>query len=76
MWAQFRYSDTCQIWKLIKESNIYFCNIDNIFNTFNGRHFPEDIFKRIFLNEDIWLLIKFSLDFVPSDPIYNIPVLV
>ena len=25
----------------------------------NGRHFPDDIFKRIFLNEKVWTPIKF-----------------
>ena len=40
----------------------------------NGRHFPEDIFKCIFLNESIWILI--SLKFVPKCPINNIPALV
>ena len=29
------------------------------------RHFPVDIFKRIFLNENIWHFIKISLKFVP-----------
>ena len=42
----------------------------------NGRHFPDDIFKCIFLNENIWILIKFSLKFVPKGPINNIPSLV
>ena len=42
----------------------------------DGRHFPDDIFKRIFLNEIIWILIKISLNFVPSGPINNISALV
>ena len=37
-----------------------------------GRHFADDIFKRIFLNENIWILIKISLKFVPKGPINNI----
>ena len=40
----------------------------------NGRHFP-DIFKRIFLNENIRILIKISLKFVPQGPINNIPAM-
>ena len=28
-----------------------------------GRHFPDDIFKCIFLNENVWIRIKFSLEF-------------
>ena len=42
----------------------------------DGRHFPDDIFKWIFLNEIIWIAIKISLKFVPSGPINNIPALV
>ena len=42
----------------------------------NGRHFPEDIFKCIFLNETVWISIKILLKFVPEVPIYDIPALV
>ena len=42
----------------------------------NGRHFPDDIFKSIFVNENVWILIKISLKFVPKVPINNIPALV
>ena len=39
----------------------------------NGRHFEDDIFLRIFVNENIWIPIKISMKFVPKDPINNIP---
>ena len=39
----------------------------------NGRHCPDDIFKCIFLSEDICISIKISLIFVPKGPINNIP---
>ena len=42
----------------------------------DGRHFPDDIFKCIFLNENARILIKISLMFVPKDSIDNIPTLV
>ena len=42
----------------------------------NGRYSPDNIFKYIFLNENVWIAIKISLKFVPKGPIYNIPVLV
>ena len=42
----------------------------------NGRHFADDIFKWIFLNENVWIPIKISLKFVPLGPINNIPALV
>ena len=42
----------------------------------NGRHFADDIFKRLFLNENIWIPMKISLKFVPKCSINNIPALV
>ena len=42
----------------------------------NGRHFPDDIFKWIFLNENVWISIHISLKFVPRRPINNIPAMV
>ena len=42
----------------------------------NGRHFADDTFKPIFLNENIRISIKISLKFVPNVPINNIPALV
>ena len=41
----------------------------------SGRHFADDIFKRIFFNENVWILIKISLKFVPKGPINKIPTL-
>ena len=40
------------------------------------RHFPDDIFKCIFLNENVYILIIFSLRYVPKGSINNIPALV
>ena len=42
----------------------------------NGRHFADNIFKCIFLNENVWIPIKIWLKFVPKGPINNIPSLV
>ena len=42
----------------------------------NGRHFADDIFKCIFLNENVWLSVKISWNFVPQGPINTIPALV
>ena len=51
-----------------------------VVNTFrprqNGRHFADDTFKRIFLNETFRIVTKISLKFVPKGPINNIPALV
>ena len=42
----------------------------------NGRHFADDAFKRIFMNENVWISIRISLKFVPKGPINNILALV
>ena len=42
----------------------------------NGRHFPDDIFKCIFLTEHVSISINIWLKFVPKCPINNIPALV
>ena len=52
------------------------CNFDTFRPRQNGCHFPDDIFKCIFMNENVWILIKISLTFVPEGPHYNIPSLV
>ena len=51
-----------------------------LFNTLrpiqNSRHFPDDSFKCIFLNENIGISIKISLKFAPKGPMNNIASLV
>ena len=42
----------------------------------DGRRFPDDMFKWIFLNENVYILIQISLKFVLNGPINNIPALV
>ena len=41
-----------------------------------GRHFADDTFKCIFMNENVGISIEISLEFVPKGPINNIPALV
>ena len=41
----------------------------------NGQHFADDIFKRIFFNENVWISLKISLTFVLKVRINNIPAL-
>ena len=41
----------------------------------NGRHFADDMFKWIFLNENVWIPIEISLKFVPKGSINNNPAL-
>ena len=42
----------------------------------NGHYFPDNIFNCIFLNENVWISVKISLNFVPKGPINNILALV
>ena len=42
----------------------------------NDCHYADGIFKCIFLNEDLRIVNKISLKFVPKRPINNIPALV
>ena len=52
----------------------------NVVNTlrpkWNGRHFADDTFKHIFLNENVRISIKISLKFVPKGPFNNKSALV
>ena len=51
-----------------------------LFNTLrprqDGRHFADNTFKRIFVNENVRIPIKISLKFFAKGPINNIPALV
>ena len=64
-----------RLWLSLAYADMLIC-----FNTLrprqNGRHFPDDIFKCIFLNENVWISINISLKFVPRGPINDIPTLV
>ena len=42
----------------------------------NGCHFTDGIFKYIFFNEKVWILIKISLKLVPMGSINDEPSLV
>ena len=48
-------------------------NTDTLRPRQNGRHFADDVFKCIFLNDNVWILHQISLKFVPKGPINNIP---
>ena len=52
----------------------------SVLNTLRPRHnvchFTDDIFKCIFLSENVWIPIKISLKFVPRGPINYIQALV
>ena len=48
------------------------CVVKHIEAETTGRHFADDIFKCIFLNENVWIPIKISMKFVPGGRINNI----
>ena len=56
------------------------CFLQNTFHTLssrqNGCRFADDSFKCIFLNENVWIAIKISLNFIPKGPINSISALV
>ena len=41
----------------------------------NGCHFTDNIFKCIFLNENVWIPIKISLKFASKGPLNDTPAL-
>ena len=71
--SPFRYSWT---WHLEYHKEADRLHVDSSPPGQNGCHFPEDIFKCIFMNEKFCIVIQISLKFVPKGPINNIPALV
>ena len=63
------------LWCRYTSQNCYHC-VHTLRPRHNGRHFPDNTFKPIFLNENIRISIKISLKFVPKVPINNIPAFV
>ena len=57
------------------DSGIYLlCLLNTLRQRRYRQHFADDIFKHIFVNENIWISIKVTLKFaVSKGPIYNIP---
>ena len=65
-----------EIWLGAVKPSRTWTNVNTLRPRQNGRRFPDDIFKWIFLNENVWIPIEISLKFVPMGPINNIPTLV
>ena len=42
----------------------------------NGRHFADEVFRCIFVNEKLYILTKISLKFVSKGPIDDNPALI
>ena len=66
--GQTPWNDWCLVPGLLRK-----IHVNNLRPRQNGRHFPDDIFKCIFMNENVWISIKISLKFVLKDLINNIP---
>ena len=64
------------IWLWRKSSWQYWLSLNTLRPIQNGRHFADDIFKCIFLNENTSISISVSLTFVPEGLINNISALV
>ena len=56
--------------------NYLLCCLTHLPREKNGRHFADDIFRCIFVNEYFRILIRISLKLVSNDPIDNNPALV
>ena len=74
-----RHEDTVEIMKTCCLQHYLDWSSKIIFNTLsprqNGRQFPDDIFKSIFLTENVIISITISLKFVLKGLIDNIPTL-
>ena len=67
-WSLRWHNTVCWAYMYFRINHYSVCCFRACFNTLrpiqNSRHFPDDIFKYIFLNENIWISLKFSLRFV------------
>ena len=64
------------LWPFLLTASVTGFNFNTWGTRQNGRHFADDNFKCIFLDKNVWILIKSSMKFVPKGPINNIPALV
>ena len=72
-WIEIETHDTRYCWNIGCPSKTH---LNTLRPRQNGRRFADDTFRRIFLNENVRVSIKISLNFVPNGPIDNIPSLV
>ena len=69
------YMVTMTINKVKHKTGVVSLSINSLRPRQNGRHFTDDIFNCVFLNENVWIPNKISLKFVRKGPIINIPAL-
>ena len=70
------FPNSWQGWQNIPYMFIYNSVLNSLKPRRNRRHFADDIFKSMFLNENEWISLRFSLKFVNRVRINNIPSLV
>ena len=77
-WKISSTHDKCRL--RANHNDMYVSTGSNLFNSpppgQNGRHFADVVFRYVFVNEKLKILIKISLKFVFKDPIDNNPALV
>ena len=64
------------VWRDGKQLYVTYWWLNTLRPRQSGRHFPDGIFKCIFLNENAWISLKISLKFVPKVRFNNILALV
>ena len=74
--AKFRKISSAGLIIVVRAVKTYSRSWHTLMPRQNCRQFPGDIFKYIFLNEIIWISLKFSLRFVPKRRIDNMATLV
>ena len=60
----------------VMSSDIQILSLNTLRPRQNRRLFADNIFKCVFLNENVWISINISPKFVPKGPINHIPALV
>ena len=69
------YQAHMPLWNLVTTVSACILTLNSSHHGQNGRHFPGDILKCIFMNEKFYILIQILLKFVPKGVIKNIPAL-
>ena len=66
-------NNNVKIWNLMNpmKSKIFDLKINTLRLRQNGRHFANDLFKRIFVNEKVRIFVQISLKFILECPINN-----
>ena len=73
-YVSFALNHQCPLWWLQFRDGS--ATVDTLRPNKKGRHFTDDTFKCISLNENVTIAVKIPLKFVPKGQINNIPALV